>query len=291
MLHCAKSGYIVVFGTGRWLGDTDRNNTDTQSIFGVWDYGDDSDDGEYLGTFDRSAVIGNNQMLSNLPNYIGLIEQTEIDWRYVNSRYLRTLSNNAPNWEIIADSADTNGSQTGSADELANPGSTGCQGGGGSCDDIHVGWFFDVPGTLSATDQVGERIVKDVLIRDGKAVVISMTPSDSPCTGGSTSIVHEMDACAGTRLAAAQFDIDDDHDIDDSDRINIDIDDPDNPGTTITVPLPPTGQSFSGSLHPPSFLRMPDNKRERKIFSTSAGTTVSMDENAEKRGIMFWQER
>ncbi|MDY6970887.1 MAG: PilC/PilY family type IV pilus protein, partial [Thermodesulfobacteriota bacterium] len=51
-------GYLVVFGTGKYLGDTDRADTSTQSLYGIWDYGDDGDDGEFLGTIaDRNTGV------------------------------------------------------------------------------------------------------------------------------------------------------------------------------------------------------------------------------------------
>ena len=39
---------------------------------------------------------------------------------------------------------------------------------------IHVGWSFDLPAN-------GERLVNDVMIRDGIAYIVPIIPSESPC--------------------------------------------------------------------------------------------------------------
>ncbi len=55
MRHCTEHGYMVVFGTGKFLHNDDRADVSLQSIYGIWDYGDDEDDDEYLGSFDPNA--------------------------------------------------------------------------------------------------------------------------------------------------------------------------------------------------------------------------------------------
>ncbi len=121
------------------------------------------------------------------------------------------------------------------------------------------------------------------MIREAKAIFVSTIPNESPCSGGGDSMVYEMDACSGGRLAQPQFDMNSDRLIDESDKVEITEE-----GGTEQVP--PTALSFSGVLYPPVLLRMPDGKREIKIFSTSAATLVSLYETAEKRGIFYWME-
>lgn len=98
-------------------------------------------------------------------------------------------------------------------------------------------------------------------------------------------MVHELDACDGSRLSSPQFDINEDGIIDISDMIE--IDDPDNPGQMILVP--PTGKGYDGLLHPPIIVTMPNKTVEMKIFSSSAGTTERLFENAEG-GFYYWRE-
>jgi len=65
-------GYFVIFGTGKYLGYTDFSTTGTQTLYGISDYGDDDDNTEYLGAFNR----GSTPQLSNQPNTVTLQEQT-----------------------------------------------------------------------------------------------------------------------------------------------------------------------------------------------------------------------
>ncbi len=75
MLACdKKDGYMVIFGTGRYLDALDLLDDSKQTIYGIWDYGDDSDDSEYLGDF----TPGSSPSLSNQPTEVQLLEQTQI---------------------------------------------------------------------------------------------------------------------------------------------------------------------------------------------------------------------
>ena len=139
----------------------------------------------------------------------------------------------------------------------------------------------------------GERVVKDVQIRDGKAIIISIIPNTDACSGGGNSIVHEMDAATGGRLDEAQFDINDDGVIDENDLVT--PTDPDSHGLRDAngdpIKIAPTGHQFTGILYPPVYLTMPDKEREMKLFSTSAGTTATMFETSERKQMVYWNLR
>lgn len=255
MFHCVPGmpGFMVIFGTGKYLGNTDFVDTNTQTIYGIWDYGDDSDDTEYLGSFDRPG-------LSNQPASVTLLEQTEIYYgQPANSNYtLRVLSQNEPIWATVDDS--TNGQNPDPSDTEPN----------------HAGWYFDLPITK-------ERVVRNLMIRDGKVILISIVPKESPCAAGGDSIIMEMDACSGGRLGGAQFDINDDAKIDENDMIPI----PD-PGGGPDILVPPTGLGKPGILYPPKIVRNPDGT-ETKYFSASTGNIPMLREQGEKRGIYYWR--
>ncbi len=93
MRHPTEDGYIVVFGTGKYLETNDPLNTKVQSIYGIWDYGKDDEDA-YLGSFNRADGTLSNQ------SDITLLEQKEIDFRTVSGYDLRTLSNYSVNWAM-----------------------------------------------------------------------------------------------------------------------------------------------------------------------------------------------
>ncbi|UCG66618.1 MAG: hypothetical protein JSW12_06270, partial [Deltaproteobacteria bacterium] len=259
MRHPEKHGYLVVFGTGKYLGVTDFSDTSLNTIYGIWDYGDDTDNSEYLGFFNRGSTTNK---LSNQPGTVTLLAQEIVPspdtdpnfpffWTVtVNNEdlKLRILTNNSPDWETVDDEAG----------QLPNPA-------------VHAGWYFDLPLTA-------ERVVTDVMIRDAKAIVISFTPEDEPCSIGGDSIVHEMDAASGGRLLAAQFDIDADAAIDSEDLIDI--------GEASKVA--PTGIQKTGRLHVPAILGM--GSTEMKYFSSSEGTIKRVREKPPRLGVRHWRE-
>jgi Tfp pilus tip-associated adhesin PilY1 len=274
------SGYMVFFGTGQYLGEDDRTNIDSQYVFGIWDFGDDEDNSEYPGTFDSVSA-----QLSNMDPAIQLLEQTQIYEGYHDGHYLRVLSDNEPSWTIKCD-----GTAGQNADLEPDP-ACACPDpededaclDPASCEDpilpANAGWFFKLP-----ID--GERIIKDVIVRDKKLIYITFTPDSSPCSGGGSSIIHEVDACSGGRLSLAQFDITGDRAVTADDLIDtglVDID-----GNPLP-PLPPSGIGRPGLLHIPVFVRLPDKPEEMKIFSSSAGTTETIFETAEKLGMFYWR--
>jgi len=154
-------------------------------------------------------------------------------------------------------------------DELPNPGSIA-----DPPNTVHAGWYFDLPVT-------GERVVSDVMIRDGNAIVITFVPEEAPCGIGGDSIVHEMDAATGGRLPTPQFDIGGAAAIDSDDLINI--------GTEASPDwVAPTGLQKTGRLHLPAILGM--GTTEMKYFSSSEGTIKTVRERPARLGVRYWRE-
>jgi len=251
MEHCEKDAYLVLFATGTYMGETDVSDTSVQTIYGIWDYGDDDDDSEYLGSFDR----GSTPELSNQPDTVTLLQQTQEFYDVVAGKVLRVLSDNEATWETEEDSDSTPENP-----KWDNPSSATAN---------HAGWYFDLP--IS-----GERVVVDAMIRDRKAIVVSFYPETAACGSGGHSMVHEIDACTGARLTEPQFDINDDGVIDEEDLINIGTEE--NP-----IIVAPSGVEQEGRLQPPAILRMGDT--EMKYFSSSSGTIETVMEKAVILGI------
>jgi Tfp pilus tip-associated adhesin PilY1 len=278
MVHPYKEGYIVVFGTGKYFGESDIADTSTQTIYGIWDYGDDVDDSEYLGSFERAST----PILSNQPNYdVNLLMQDDIacvggapdcdgDLFVVGTSSLRVTTEYAADWGTTSkDAAD---------DCLEGIGEEDCEpdGYGANPDPVNnAGWYYDLP--IS-----GERVVTDTLLRDGKAIVIAYTPEQSPCGSGGSSIIMEMNAASGVRLEKPQFDINEDGVIDSNDLVNIGTDDD-------PIWVAPTGLKSEVRLYPPAILRIGEDK-EKKYFSSSRGIIVEMTEKAAKLGMSYWIE-
>ena len=257
-------GYIVVFGTGKYLGLSDFNSTQTQTVYGIWDYGDDSDDDEFLGEFNR----GGTPVLSNQSNTVSLLMQEEIFYGLIDSTYMRVISSPSDDPKYKINYEAENDSDSG---EHANPSSVVAN---------HAGWYFDLPLRK-------ERMVKDLMIRGGKVIFITTLPSASVCSAGGESILHEINAGTGARLEDAQFDINNDRVVDEHDMIEIEI--LNSIGEVVaTIMVAPSGIWFPTMLYPPSIIGI--DREEIKLMSTAAGGIIDVREVAEQKGMVYWRQ-
>jgi len=145
----------------------------------------------------------------------------------------------------------------------------------------HAGWYFDLPGN-------NEKMIRDPLIRNGIAFVISSIPSSSPCASGGSSIIHALDGATGGRSLTAVFDISGpegvpDGKIDEHDLVNIGT--PDNPRY-----VAPTGLMRDAMWYTPAVLAVQDAETDVMYFSTSEGDVQLMKVEAEKTGVYYWRE-
>ena len=145
----------------------------------------------------------------------------------------------------------------------------------------HGGWYFDLPGN-------NEKMIRDPLIRNGIAFVISSIPSSSPCASGGSSIIHALDGATGGRSRAAVFDISGpdgipDGKIDEHDLINIGT--PDNPRY-----VAPTGLMRDAMWYTPAVLAVQDAETDVMYFSTSEGDVRITRIEAEEIGVYYWRE-
>ena len=247
----SKPGYMVFFGTGINLDFSDLTDANVQSVYGIWDFGDDTDNAEYIGSFERPD-------LSNISG-VTLVEQTVV-WsgtnpNAANDYMLRVLSDNETDWSVETD-FDSN--------EEDNP-----------ADGANVGWYFDLPTQY-------EKVVAGVTVRDGVLVVISYIPNDSACSTGGTSWLMEMDACSGGRLGDAQLDINEDGQINDQDLVNIGtVDDP--------IWVAPTGIQYPTMVHEPVIVQL-DKGVDIKYSSDATGGIQVTREKGERTGIYNWRE-
>jgi len=320
-----KPGFLVVFGTGKYLHTDDMDPpadvsySATQTIYGVWDYGDSfpspnpdhnlKDRDEYLGTMIRSGSGASTT--TSLSNHSGkpisLRRQNEIFYQEVHfftcppeetggDPVLKSTTEPTTD-PAVAGCTETHSKylrvlskdplvwttqdddEKASKEQLDDPHATEAN---------HVGWYFDLPHSSGR-----ERVIRGGLIRDGKYVVITSIPRSSPCSAGGDSILHEMDAATGGRLDTPQFDIDLDAAITAGDLIVIDNPnyDPTDPDSQEKIVVAPTGIHFRKMMYPPVILRMPDEKTEMKYFSTAAGNITMLQEVAEQRGMFYWRER
>ena len=179
MNACAPQlhGNMVIFGTGRYLGIMDRSDSRQQSIFGIWDYGDDGDDSEYLGAIsDRSF----GELDSGLKLYrISAIEQYSQA-----GETFRRLSEWEPDYATLEDTEDGDGVSINNEGDAKAPNPK-----------RYAGWYFDFPQSADSQTQPAERVIGDVVIRGGNAVVASYRPSGSVCDCGGSSWLYILNGC------------------------------------------------------------------------------------------------
>lgn len=268
MFHPEQHGLIVCFGTGKFLGISDFSVPQVQTIYGIWDYGDraflppigwsEDDNAEYLGAFrDPTATT----LLSHQPVPVKLLKQVAAEVKDgvgENEVILRILTTDKPQWITEPDSK---------ADQLPDP------------TDLvpnDAGWYLDLD------VYTGERVVSDVILRDGILIVVGFIPEQSRCGSGGGSVFMELNAFTGGQLAGVQFDIHDDGSVGEDDYVEIEID-----GKMVKVP--PSGIKLAGNIQPPAIIKL-DEKTEKKYLSSSGGGIVEIAERTAKIGIAYWME-
>jgi len=170
-------GNMVVFGTGRYLGEGDRYDLSQQSLYGIWDFGDDSDDSEYLGCLaDRTT----GRLSSGA--FLHPIEITT-EYDQDGNRY-RQLSEWQPDYATVEDTEDGDGIRANnrSEDKRADP-------------ERFAGWYLDFPVCSDDGQEAAERVIDNVAIRGGNAVVTSFVPSNRVCASGGTAWLYILDGC------------------------------------------------------------------------------------------------
>jgi hypothetical protein len=174
------AGYMVIFGTGCYLGLNDRYDLSLQSVYGIWDFGDDGDDSEHLGAIvDRTSGL--------LSSGLVLAPRQVAAHLFLEGGHYRQLNEWRVDYAAIEDPGDGDG-------RGAN------NGGGRQAPDPKqwAGWFFDFPKAPDPNALPGERVSSQVVIRDGRAVVLSFAPNQAPCDHGGVSWRYLLNGCGNS---------------------------------------------------------------------------------------------
>jgi type IV pilus assembly protein PilY1 len=263
MFHCSKPGYTVIFGTGMYLRDDDYADLSTQTVYGIWDYGDDEDDLEYVGILSGGSITGTHLLGSP-----ALLPQTVADLQTAYGSSVRTLTAGTPDWKTTTLDGDC-GDHDENLDDC-DPNAVGEY-----PDPVrHLGWYFDLP-------TPGERVTSDILIRSGKAMVVSYVPGGSLCSTGGSSWLMALDVCTGGRLPGANFDLNGDGTIDENDLVDI------NPSGD-PIMAAPGGLMFDGQLQTPAFLIMPGGL-EKLYMSSSKSKIEEQMQKGPRLGLTHWR--
>ena len=176
MAHCVhgKTGYIVIFGTGRYLTEGDTKSMGQQTIYGIWDWQDNEKRNNefYYGSFTKDGKLSNAENLPADYRKIGLLQQ-KVDEGYIDDGYM-VVTDEPISWHPEKNESAIS----------------------------HVGWYFNLP------DQY-ERIIDNPIIREAKVIVVSLIPATSKCGVNSHSNLYILDACNGGRLSEPVIMVDD----------------------------------------------------------------------------------
>ena len=137
----------------------------------------------------------------------------------------------------------------------------------------HAGWYYDLP-------LVGERIINDLRLQDGRLALSCFRPDPDRCSNESNSFLMELNAFTGGSIPAVMFDLNADGVIDMADTVTTGYDAEGNP-----VRIPPAGIKMPGDLQPPISLRL-NSLVEVNYFSSSTETVHLLKSPAVKLGVM-----
>jgi type IV pilus assembly protein PilY1 len=252
-LHPNLPGQIINFGTGKYLevGDNLATGQPTQVFFGIWDRNE-------TGT--TPTNITRDHLLSQEIVEEKLFPNSTIE--------VRVTTNKTIQWHL-----------GGGAPAASSPPSDS---------DPKLGWYMDLVNTEGGnTDNLGERVVSDPVLRDGKIIFVTVLPDEDPCDFGGDSWLMEIEAASGSRLDETPFDLNGDGFFNIDDYVTYD-------GNQVPV----SGiKSGVGIMPSPGILK--DNEysedgkgREFKYFSGTSGEIqrVSESRGTGAVGRQSWRE-
>ncbi len=177
--HPSRSGYIVMFGTGRYFRDADKENDEqaiVQTLYGIWDRQTAGEAANSTPTIVRGSLQEQRFTTQTTASFVN--GQTS------SSNTIRILSDEPVNWRVA-------------------DGESGVD-----------GWFLD----LKVGDTVeGERIVDEMAARGQVLFLTTRTPSTDPCEAGLTGWTYGINPYTGGQTRFAVFDFNRDGRIDNAD--------------------------------------------------------------------------
>lgn len=309
----SKEGYLVIFGTGRYLGETDFSDLTVQSVYAIWDwqqewekhvtaeeaskyyYGNLSSTRDAVQTnctADADAAtqgdgrlcpsdITTSRTFSNtyIPVDVRMVQQTitkETTVVDVLQDDGVTVLPETMTFNLLTDYAVNWYNPAFDPNNTDHADDSGC----------HVGWYFDLvskeAGDCSSALAEGARITANPIVRSGLVYLVSTVPTDKPCEAGGSSVFTTADVCTGGRNDDPSFDINGDGVIDDNDLINIGTEDNE-------IMVSPAGLHFNTLLFAPAFMSAAG--RDIVFISAASGEIVSLMVPPDPIGIYFWKER
>ncbi len=221
----ATAGYMVYFGTGKYIGSTDNSaiGQTTQSLYGIWD-----------------ANVG-----GNIPR-ADLLDQKVLDEQLNGAtppKAERLLSRKSINWLVSGQVGDSGWDAITNLDNR--------------------GWYLDlIDSSATPLDNKGERIINRINLYGEWLLVDSMLPAANGCEGGGTSFSYMLNAASGAAYDRPPFDSNNDGVIDVADMITFTY--VDENGNTQTITTYSDTQNTKGIANNGIIYNSVDGKKDAK---------------------------
>lgn len=192
--HPTRVGYIVAFGTGRYLGLSDKVSPfRMDTLYGIWDKQTRGQSAPSTTSLNRSA-LQQQTLTQKIENFTATYTATDgTTTTTTTTRTIRLLTQTDVHWHI-GSGLDTDGDK--------------------------YGWYLDLATTATSA---GERIVDDMIKAGGVLLVSSRTPNSDPCESGIDGFYYGLDPATGGRTTFNVFDLNGDGKIDWKDQSGMSV--------------------------------------------------------------------
>lgn len=166
--HPTRLGYLVVFGTGRYveIGDKEPNTSHAQSLYGIWDM---QTKGQPTGAMTAPEINRNNMTQQSFGS-----ETSGTGATTGTARQARTVSNNPVEWYTDFNATEPN----------------------------QFGWYLDFDGG----GLQGEIMVEDMRTLGNTLFLQTLIPNDDPCANGAGNWLYAINPSTGGRTLHHAFD-------------------------------------------------------------------------------------
>lgn len=247
-------GLMVYFGTGSYFQVGDNvGNSDTQSIYGIWDLWDKCYDQNSGGRM-TNCSSNYSKVVSGVPvtpptapsiNRNNLLKQCVTSSNGVTCLTKRTVAGQP---DATSGSVGAYDVRAVSQNQITEWDWSAARG--------DIGWYLDLP-------DFGEKQVSRQILRSGRLIFVTIIPSDHACEDGGESWLMELDAATGGRLDYPVFDLNGDGVFDSLDNLG---------GSATSNGVVASGKkSNEGITQPPSIVSNQDGTKEFKYASGSKG--------------------
>lgn len=167
--HPTRKGYLVIFGTGRYveIGDKTGEKSFAQSLYGIWDRETKAETTtSSQGNIARSTLV--EQTITTQTTGTGKVSGI--------NRVARLISNNPVEWYKDFDSTKAV---------------------------VKRGWYLDFQSTAG---REGEMMIENMQLLGNTLILQTLIPDDDPCANGSVSWQYAINPATGGRTMHHAFD-------------------------------------------------------------------------------------